>query len=115
MARRPDHRQCACASIAIQNVLDRGDRRASGEVRRRERARRRERIRIERHRATGSLLDGGQIVSVMNPGDLCVHHTAWRLDVSTALPKLGGHDLHDLETLDAFRMTRRGEMIGEMR
>jgi hypothetical protein len=51
----------------------------------------------------------------MNPGDLHVRHTAWRFDVPTALPEFGSHDLHDLETLDAFRMSRWSEMIGKVR
>ena len=115
MAGGPDQRQCTCAGVAIEHVFDRGNCRTSGEVCRRERARRGERIGIERHGAAGRLLDGSQIVSVMNPSDLHVRHTAWRLDVSSALAEFRGHDLHDLETLDALGMTRGSEMIGEMR
>ena len=52
------------------------------------------------------------IALLKNQIDLAVHSMK---DVPTALPEFGGHDLHDLETLDAFRMSRRSEMIGEMR
>ncbi len=51
----------------------------------------------------------------MNACDLLIRHTARRFDVAATFAELGGHNLHDFETLDALGMTWRSEMIGEMR
>ena len=115
MARRPDQRQRARPGVAIEHVLDRGDRGAGRQIRRRERAGRGVRIGIQRHRTASRLFDGGEIVGVVNAGDLLIGHTSWRLDVASTLAELGGHDLHHLEALDALRVSRRSQMIGKVR
>jgi hypothetical protein len=96
-------------------VLDRCHRRPRRTIGRFERAGRRERIRIQSHGAARGLLDRGEVVCVVNPRDLLIRHPPRLFNVTTPLAELGGDDLHRLKTLDAFGVTRRGEMIGESR
>ncbi len=49
----------------------------------------------------------------VDAADLGLGCRPWFLDRDAFLPELGGDSLHDLESLDPFRMPRRRQMIGE--
>ena len=53
--------------------------------------------------------------AAVNARDLPIGRGPGLLDRTALLAKLGGHGLHDFESLDAFGMAGRGQMIGEDR
>jgi len=77
--------------------------------------RRCERVRIERDGSSGRLLDHRDVLSRVNAADLFLSRGPGLFDRNALLAKLGGHGLHDLESLDTFGMSRRGQMVGEDR
>ena len=115
VSRWTHERECACAAAFVHHVVHRGDRctcRRRGGV---PGMRRRKRVRIQRDRSSRRLLDHRDVLSGVNAADLSLSRGPGLFDRNALLAKLGGHGLHDFESLDAFGMPRRGQMVGEDR
>ena len=113
MTGRADQRIRACPLSFFQYMIDRAHSGAGRHARGVERPRRRERIGIERHGAPGCFPDERDVLGRVDAADLDVGCRPGFLDGNALLPELRGDRLHDLESLDPFRMAWRRQMVGE--
>ena len=113
MSRRPDQRKRAGAGTLVQHVVHGAHGGARGHASDIPGSGRGEGIGIERHGAAGGLPDQGDVLGGMDAADFGVGRRPWLLDRDALLPELGGHGLHDLESLDPFGVAGRRQMIGE--
>jgi hypothetical protein len=112
---RAHQRKRARAGPFVEYVFHCADGGAGGHSSYVPRPRRGERVRIERYGPARGLLDERDVLGSMDATDFGIARWSGLLDHDALLPEFGSHGLHDLESLDAFGMTRRRQMIGEDR